>query len=147
LLRGRRVPRSEAEWGGAGGEGATSPPDKNYPYQMAALSPPSLAGKGAGGVRLAPLLPHLFLRQTDKLVQRLRFQVLARAQPDGYGSHFGLLGADDQHIWDLLKLGVADLGLHPVAALVHFYPEVLGLELVGHLAGVVQVLVRDRDDH
>ncbi len=54
-------------------------------------------------------------RQGDKLGQRLGFEVFARAQTDGDRACLGFLVADDEHVRNLLQLGVANLGLHAFA--------------------------------
>ena len=59
------------------------------------------------------LLLHLARHHRCEIVKAHRTEVLPAAQTDGNGPYLHLLVADDEHVGDLLHLGVPDLGVHP----------------------------------
>ena len=73
--------------------------------------------------------------------------VVAVPGSDGGGFGFGFTVADDQHVWRLLQLGLPDLLVHALAAVVHVYAEAGITKLGGHLLGVLVVAVGDGDHH
>ncbi len=83
----------------------------------------------------------------DKLGQGFRALVLVRAQTDGHGVGLRFFVAHDQHVRDLLHLGVAYLGVHALAAHVYLAANARGLEFGQHLLGVLVVPVGDGNDH
>src|SRR5581483_1054618 len=83
-----------------------------------------------------------------ELVARDGAKVLVRAQPhrDRIGS--GLFVTHDEHVWYLLQLGVAHLGVHALFAHVHLDTQPGLAQAVGHRLSILAVaLIRDWDDH
>ena len=63
--------------------------------------------------------------------------------PDGNGARFGLLVADDQHIGNLLQLGLPDLLADLLIAVIGLHPVTGGIQLRGYLVGVCRRPVGD----
>ncbi len=58
-----------------------------------------------------------------------------------------LLISHHQHVGHLLELGIADLGLHALGALVHLHPQTRCFQLGGHPAGMLHMAVGNGDEH
>src|SRR5947207_13240288 len=79
-----------------------------------------------------------------KTHQGHRAEVFFRAQADSNGIVCCLFISDYQHVGHFLKLGVTYLGIHTLAALIHFGTPTDGFESLPHTVGVRQVTVRAR---
>src|SRR5262249_59375715 len=81
------------------------------------------------------------------LGHRYSAQIRAPAHAQGRSLCRSFTVADHEHVGNLAELGVADLGVHAVAAAVHFDTQAVRLELSSDLLRVGQVAVRNGNDH
>ena len=84
--------------------------------------------------------------KVEESVDRHRAEVTSGAKADGYRVGGRLTLADDEHIRNLLKLRVADLGLHAIALVVERDAEAASAELPLDLASEGDLVVRNRDE-
>src|SRR6266478_7276977 len=88
------------------------------------------------------LLPKRF----DEFSEGLGAEVAFAAMADGDGAGFGFLGADHEHVGNLLHLRVADFGWELFVAVVEMDTDAVALESVGYVLRVVGGLFADRAD-
>src|SRR5207253_909845 len=79
---------------------------------------------------------HPFEGLRQELLDRQGAAVLPRALVNGDRPGLGFLVADHEHVRDLLELGIANLGLHPLAASVDLDAQVGRAQPGGNLLRV-----------
>gem|GEM_PF-5261364 len=72
--------------------------------------------------------------------------VAIEAGADGDFAFFRFLGADDEHVGNLIELGPADLGAELFSGEVGGGSDTFGFEFIEYLVGVVGDLVADREN-
>ena len=77
--------------------------------------------------------------------ERLRAQVLAVAFADGERLGGNFFVSDDQHVWDLVDLGIPDLAVHAFAPVIDLDSQAGGSQLGGCCPCVFDVAVGNRD--
>src|SRR6266403_226084 len=88
------------------------------------------------------LLPKRF----DEFGEGLGAEVAFAAMADGDGAGFGFLGADDEHVGNLLHLRVADFCGQLFVAVVEMDAKIVALQSFGDVPGVIGDFFADRAD-
>ena len=72
--------------------------------------------------------------------------VLGLANPDIDAAGIGLLGPDDKHIGNMVRVGAGDLGADLVIPEVRLGTDVGLAQAIKHIAGIIARLFADRQD-